>query len=313
MPLTSARAGSAAVSWERQSHTSRESLLNRIKYSNFEGIRWGDRGGGSTPVLPLLLPESIDETEVTVKLQVCPHRDSAGRLRCRYFTARVVVLVFLSSLNFFGYLSKTDKVDKSEAAVTLLSVGCQSKRSRTLTSAMLWDPWDFCSVHNCTTAQSLTTQGVLALIHSPAERAPAPAFGPTPMLWGTAASRHCFRLVSPCSSRGSLSYAVPQPKAGTPAALTKSQAHPCHSPLHLTASFSCNTALVGLAELFMAYPSRDLVLAAHTAHNTQFLPGGKGLFCFKSFALDHTRNAQIQPKEEETICMLYHPCFASPP
>lgn len=41
--------------------------------------------------------------------------------------------------------------------------------------------------------------------------------------------------------------------------------------------------------------------------------GGEGVFCFKSFALDHTRNAQIQPKEEEIICMLYHPCFASPP
>lgn len=89
---------------------------------------------------------------------------------------------------------------------------------------------------------------------------------------GAAASRHRFRLVSLASSRGALSCAVPQQRESTPAALTRSQAHPCQPLPYLTATFSYSTALAGLAEWFMACPSGDLGLAAHTARNTQLLP-----------------------------------------
>lgn len=50
--------------------------------------------GGNTPLFPILLPESLDETGVVVKLQVCPQRDGASELRHSYFIVRVVVLFF---------------------------------------------------------------------------------------------------------------------------------------------------------------------------------------------------------------------------
>lgn len=50
--------------------------------------------GESRPLFALLLLESFDETVVAVKLQGCPRRDGAGRLRCRSFIATVVVPFF---------------------------------------------------------------------------------------------------------------------------------------------------------------------------------------------------------------------------
>lgn len=77
---------------------------------SFGGI-WGRKA----PVFPLLLLESLDETEVAGKLQVCLSRDRAGRLKCSYFIARVVVLFFKLPESLW-IADKTDKVNKIQAA-----------------------------------------------------------------------------------------------------------------------------------------------------------------------------------------------------
>lgn len=96
MPLTSARAGSGAVLWERQSHPSREnwSLPNRIKNSNCEGILRGGVGGKAPLYFHCCSWSPLMRQRWLWNSKSVPVSDRAGRLRHSYFIARAVVLFF---------------------------------------------------------------------------------------------------------------------------------------------------------------------------------------------------------------------------